>query len=538
MPSNQNGASSPNAENLKDEGNKLFVAKKYDAAITKYSEAIALDGQNPILFANRAACRLSLRRYMDAATDAAKATQLNPNYSKAWARLATAYDELRQPTKSESCWKQALETLPKENPTEGELKQKEQYEKSYEAAKKAIEDVKNEVNSRILRSTNIQNPWARALELKPQMEREGNWTSSVWAITDAYEQMQLGTKEMDDVTVIQSIGQAAFNLRSIEKMTNAILCDRRILQFIDGGWVGKVNRQIRGETACAGAWTDAGPAALMQEADNRRVEQGWNHVRQAVGTTVRCWILYGLLEGGLNQNPATELEFLERALEIIKWGRRVWDGVSTEDRGVIFLDWFMHGVQNLYLEALMKVSSKEKNVEKKLLRLEELDEAADEVINSINGNPIPSRADNPSFASAYYYYPRGYAYSMKGYYLREKAKLSKEQTEIKRLMREAAAAYMSASQNFAEDDEHHSWFMCIALENMLSGSSPAGATLKTMENLKAAVPKMQGIWARSQMAMQGRDAMIQTQLKHEASLRRQLAQGRIKEDEGVRLQTL
>ncbi|KAL0058766.1 hypothetical protein AAF712_014538 [Marasmius tenuissimus] len=516
-------------ESLKDEGNRLFVAKKFEAAIKKYGEAIALDDQNPILFANRAACNLSLRRYMDAAIDAAKATHLNPNYPKAWARLATAYDELRQFEQSVICWSKALETLPQENLAESELKQKEQYEKGCAAARRAEKDWKKETQGRTYTTRvtpeNSQLPWVRAMEFKVELERERKYDSSAWAIASAYEQFLAGTTEMDDVKtfpVAGGLSAVAFNLRSIANITNAILCDRRVLQFADGAWVAKVNKQIRGETAGTGAWTNAGPTTLMQEANARRVEKGWGHVRQAVSTTVRCWILLGHLQGGLNQNEVLQLEYLDRVLEVVRWGRREWNKVPTENRGVVFLESFMYGVQGLHMEALMKVSSREKNIEKKLQRLEELRKEADEVIDSVSGNPIPPRENDPSFAAAYYYYPRGSAYSMKGYYHREKAKLTTDEAEAKRLMREAAKEYMSACQNFYEGDEHHSWFMSIALENMVSGSAPPCDIAECMENLKAALPKMQKIWAKSAMAMQGRDARIQMQLTHEAAPRGQL----------------
>lgn len=46
---------------LKAEGNKLFLQKDYPAAIQKYTAAINADGQNAVLYANRAACYLSLK---------------------------------------------------------------------------------------------------------------------------------------------------------------------------------------------------------------------------------------------------------------------------------------------------------------------------------------------------------------------------------------------------------------------------------------------------------------------------------------------
>jgi tetratricopeptide (TPR) repeat protein len=51
------------ATTLKEEGNALFIAKKYAAALAKYSAALELDTQGAVLHANRAACYLALREY-------------------------------------------------------------------------------------------------------------------------------------------------------------------------------------------------------------------------------------------------------------------------------------------------------------------------------------------------------------------------------------------------------------------------------------------------------------------------------------------
>lgn len=49
------------AEAMKAEANVLFQSRKFKEAHAKYSEAIALDDTNAVLFANRAACSLELQ---------------------------------------------------------------------------------------------------------------------------------------------------------------------------------------------------------------------------------------------------------------------------------------------------------------------------------------------------------------------------------------------------------------------------------------------------------------------------------------------
>jgi tetratricopeptide (TPR) repeat protein len=53
------------AEYLKNEGNTLHKQGKFQAAYRKYSEAIKEDPQNAIYYANRAACSLALKEYVE-----------------------------------------------------------------------------------------------------------------------------------------------------------------------------------------------------------------------------------------------------------------------------------------------------------------------------------------------------------------------------------------------------------------------------------------------------------------------------------------
>lgn len=50
------------AQQLKADGNKLFSQQDFKGAYAKYSEAIAEDGTNAVLYANRAACSIGLKK--------------------------------------------------------------------------------------------------------------------------------------------------------------------------------------------------------------------------------------------------------------------------------------------------------------------------------------------------------------------------------------------------------------------------------------------------------------------------------------------
>ena len=58
------------ADALKDQGNKAFAAKDYDKAIDIFSQAIALDPQNHVLWSNRSAAKVGKKEYAAALEDA------------------------------------------------------------------------------------------------------------------------------------------------------------------------------------------------------------------------------------------------------------------------------------------------------------------------------------------------------------------------------------------------------------------------------------------------------------------------------------
>ena len=78
------------AEDFKEKGNKALGAKKYQEAVELYTKAIEIDLSSPIYRNNRSAALFSLENYEDAFHDAWLASELDPKYAKAWARLGAA----------------------------------------------------------------------------------------------------------------------------------------------------------------------------------------------------------------------------------------------------------------------------------------------------------------------------------------------------------------------------------------------------------------------------------------------------------------
>ncbi|CAG8537345.1 13314_t:CDS:10 [Ambispora leptoticha] len=79
------------AEELKSAGNKKVSEKNYDEAVKFYSEAISIDCNNAVFYANRAAAYSQMGQHDKAIEDATKSTQVDPSYSKAYSRLGHAY---------------------------------------------------------------------------------------------------------------------------------------------------------------------------------------------------------------------------------------------------------------------------------------------------------------------------------------------------------------------------------------------------------------------------------------------------------------
>jgi len=100
------------AEAKKDLGNKAFAEKKYEEAISFYSEAIRLNAKNHVYFSNRSASYGFLSKWNDAASDAKACIKVNPAFLKGYYRLANAQIELNELDAAHATIKQGLNVEP------------------------------------------------------------------------------------------------------------------------------------------------------------------------------------------------------------------------------------------------------------------------------------------------------------------------------------------------------------------------------------------------------------------------------------------
>ncbi|KAG5653892.1 hypothetical protein H0H81_009484 [Sphagnurus paluster] len=194
-------SSTSKAELLKAEGNAFHLNRQYEAAYSRYSQAIKQDSKNPILWANRAASALAMKKYMDAANDAEKvtmtllcvpddlnyrkATKLDPKYAKAWGRQAEAYQELSLWPRSVTAWKMALSCLPTSELTGQKKLLKSQFEKGLEKAEKGDSKLHQPEVLPAGSKELTEVPWKRALDIEQELLSTNNRDSMTLEINDA-----------------------------------------------------------------------------------------------------------------------------------------------------------------------------------------------------------------------------------------------------------------------------------------------------------------------------------------------------------------
>ncbi|TFY70073.1 hypothetical protein EVJ58_g51 [Rhodofomes roseus] len=480
------------AQELKAEGNALFVKGEYAAAHQKYEDAIQYDDRNAILYANRAACSIHLDKFSEAKADAKQAVELDPAYAKGWARMATACDGLGEYGESVKCWRKAMAALPKDNLTASDARQKKQCEDGLRTAAVNIAKAAGLVDMGQMRG---KFPWDRVKAIENELHAGLPANAGSSALTD---------------------------------LTDAILTDSRIFRM-EGSWMDMYNKQVMLETMNSGAWPALPMAKIQEEAMMRQQEHGWDAARLAVDVTIRIWLMQGFVASNTGSDTQTSLRPFNLILELLNWGQTSsWGNSSTKDKGNVFEDYFVRGVRKLRMEAMMAHCAKSppQGLE---AALKALYEEAQIVMQEV-GPSLPEGEHEPGFVSAFGIYPKAHAYTAIGFYHQQTVYRYKSQRDYEIVCEhsfKAYQAYREAAMLFPKDDESRAWFIVIAFQSLQQARSTFKVALHVMEELRLALPETHKIWEFSQIAVRGKDKACKDILQLEQKMRKDLGDGRI-----------
>ncbi|CAL8068314.1 unnamed protein product [Orchesella dallaii] len=100
------------ADEWKNKGNEVMLRLLFLEGLECYNKAIALDGNNPVYFCNRAAAFIKMERYEEARRDCQIAVQLDPSYAKAYGRMGLTYSSQNNQVDAILCYRKARELDP------------------------------------------------------------------------------------------------------------------------------------------------------------------------------------------------------------------------------------------------------------------------------------------------------------------------------------------------------------------------------------------------------------------------------------------
>ncbi|KAH8825918.1 hypothetical protein DL96DRAFT_1817341 [Flagelloscypha sp. PMI_526] len=523
--------SNSRAATLKDEGNAFFAKKDYHEAIAKYTDAIDIE-PTAVLHANRAQCYLSLEMYMDASADGRKATELDPEYSKGYVRFATAEQKLGNLRTSIDNWEKALKTASQV--------QKADISIALSKARKAKEaqddpqSLANKVHI-IPDAASQQMPWTSIEGIISDLKDREEWFSSAFVVREAEEASSSEFQRAQSLMSLKRRDGARLGGRcgAIEAYTNCITSDKRMFRILSSDFIKDYSEQVMIESQTRKAWPHEGPSEIKTAVVERLKSQSWDQVRPALSLTIRCWIMKGYVMNSTNTNESAGLEFLQRAIDMLEWGRVTFPSVPHQTKGVIFTDTFYRAVRLLKLDCVMHSFKAPVPTTELEAFYEEVSEILKEVTASIEAKTYGERRlGTAGHILCFYDYHLAEAHALTGLYHAQVANNLRTngaaQEEYWAHYEKATFSYNRAAKAVPEDDEFHAWYLNASLTNASQCPCPVNYHIETIKRMQVAIPKMEKIWKNSTLAMAGRDDNMKKMMKPLDELERMVRDGECK----------
>ncbi|CAE6377525.1 unnamed protein product [Rhizoctonia solani] len=525
---------------LKAEASELFKNGDSKGAKRVYTRAIAHTDLDPhekaVLYCNRAAAEMKLRRFEDAISDSKRSVEADPNYSRGYERLATAQLGLHRYNDAYESYGKAIALLGAiAEPSSADIARKVKIEQALAEAqrKEAGPDVL------LIRNATGNMPWDKAAALRPSMSASDGTCTSAWIILEAHELFNKGCEALWELQRTETSEGTAIHgrLGAVVDITDGLLRDERAFHMTTPDWKDRYGYQAQYEAMEYNAWINqADEATIMREVRERVAGPGWEDVRPALDLTVRAWIMHAFLLRSIpDYNTAVHL--LQKVQRFLTWGDHQWPDVPTSQRGVIFEHTFRRSVKRLYLHTLYQAIINNPSPNSPF-SLAELKNTSAAILEDVEQHPPESENKEkltPGYIAAYWLYPTAEALIIDGFYHMQLALTSVPVDPVKQKanFRLAYEKYLSGAERFPKDDENHAYYLKSALECLMESGATLTETLPLMERVRKATPLMKNIWETSGMALCGRDAALQAVISFEEGVQKQLKDGTLTMNDSV-----
>ncbi|KAF6748418.1 hypothetical protein DFP72DRAFT_916673 [Ephemerocybe angulata] len=505
MPNVESSADFAEAERLKALGNAHYANGEFREAHRRFSEAIEKNPDNPVYYANRAAVLLGLNKNVEATDDCKKALDLDPKYAKAWGRMGKATQAMAVWDTSINAFQKALDCLPKDNLSKGERAAQIEYAEGIAKAKAMRANISTTATT--IGNAHMpsgQMPWDKAAALTAKKAALSPKPSCVFIINYAYEDLKNAYACMADAKIIShpnGLEQYTAQPQLMRFLSNSVLTDERIFH-VPGipNFQAKLTKAVVFENNVLRGWVKGGgPTIIKKEALKRLETETWQTVRPAITVTVRSWIFYAFFRSNLAGQTVLAHELYANALDILDWGRRTFPDVPKDDRGVIYEDSFVRGVQRLYLDAMREDIAVSGTKSK--FKHADLVNIAQDIIATVDADlpEVATKSQKLLFQTghwyAYWLYPRADALATLGWCFLEQGNLCADSDPEKtKNFLVAAEYYLSATQGFPEDDEQYITYLRKHLDCLFAAKKPLKDTLPICKCIQKAIPQVLEIW--------------------------------------------